>query len=484
VSMLLLLLASLCLQSVDGHGYLVNPAMRGRFGEFRYEKQSLGAAGPGKDITICGRGGAINYLQEQGDVITQMPAPGSVFTFEAEITAHHLGHMIVRVCPFINGDFTRGEFAGCLRLAASDGSGDTWPLSADIGTKLWEATLPSQEALQNLNSSSGVFTIQWRWNTANSCAPSDQFAGNCDELRCCSEVFTNCADVVFEGIPNEAPAAPVDPPAPSPPSGGSSGSGGSPTGSGCVHQTDCSVSDWCNSAAEYGAWCQQHPANDCPTPQCVVGSGSDSGTGPAPPTEPGPGLDPGGDEASLHPSEADGDYNDCPTCKGECQKLCNANEGAKGWTATNQCYTATGSSQRYVECKCGNGEHHYFPGCGPPVTTTGPNPEPEPESPPEPEPESPPEPEPESSPEPEPEPEPSTADECGLACYSKYTGPGCEEAFGDHVSGCFCANTGNPCPTGYGMIQTGRKTKFSDRVGKVNHVQISADGRTDTLDMN
>jgi len=59
------------------------------------------------------------------------------------------------------------------------------------------------------------------------------------------------------GSPTPTPTPPSPtPPSPTPPTGG------------CVHETDCSVSAWCN-APGYDTWCRQQGQNgSCPAPMC------------------------------------------------------------------------------------------------------------------------------------------------------------------------------------------------------------------------
>jgi len=285
---MLLIVSFLCAHSistVDAHGWMSRPQIRGRYGKFQYEPQSLGAVGPGGDITICGRDGPHNHAK--GDAITKIGAPGSEFEFEASISAHHFGHMIVRVCPWIDGTFTHQDLKKCIRLKGK-GAGpkpETWDLSPQTGKKLWNAALPSKAELAALGTKvEGTYTIQWRWNTANSCQASDTLAdqSNCNEQKCCSEVFTNCADVTFDGIPNKAPEIPKDPPAVAPPAPPPA-----PTppasGTGCLWERNCAKSAWCEDK-NMQLWCSQQNQQDCVgAVQCRWGGG---GSEPEPEPEP------------------------------------------------------------------------------------------------------------------------------------------------------------------------------------------------------
>merc|ERR1719517_170475 len=75
------------------------------------------------------------------------------------------------------------------------------------------------------------------------------------------EQFISCFD--FKGTWSAGPPVPV--PTPAPPSPAPT----PPTGP-CRHQTDCSVSSWCN-VPSYEQWCQQQgAAGYCPSPQCTT----------------------------------------------------------------------------------------------------------------------------------------------------------------------------------------------------------------------
>lgn len=276
--------------AAEGHGFMTLPEIRGKTGPFQYELQSLGAIGPGGDLTICGKNaGGGNHAgmltRVDADPVGEMGAPGSEFTFKAKITAHHMGHMIVRVCPYIaDSSFTYADLANCIRLADPQGSA-TWPLTAETGDKEWTAVLPTKAQLEGLNSPNGVFTVQWRWNTANSCTqagePNDQLTGACSESQCCSEVFTNCADVAFDGIASTIPTSPL--PAPTPPAPpATGGGGGAASGPHCVPQPlfASSLVNWCKTNMACG-----EASNDQCDCSCT-GGGDAGGATPEPESEP------------------------------------------------------------------------------------------------------------------------------------------------------------------------------------------------------
>merc|ERR1711920_400625 len=143
----------------------------------------------------------------------------------------------------------------------------------------------------NVNCPDDRCTVQFTWKTANSCNPhpaaycnyyhnvvgpqntwcnnyycggfcnhNSNSADNCDATMgnrlCCSEVFTNCAEVqlVGEGA--------------------------------CLRNTDCATNPWCADAS-YDSWCAAQ--TNCPSPQCTRGTGgSDSPASPEPEPEPEP----------------------------------------------------------------------------------------------------------------------------------------------------------------------------------------------------
>merc|ERR1712048_1428253 len=99
---------------------------------------------------------------------------------------------------------------------------------------------------------------------------------------CCSEVFTNCAEVqlVGEGESSPSPSPTTSAPAtdasttiaPRTPATTSTTTTAAP-GSGegaCVRNTDCAANPWCADAS-YDSWCAAQTT--CPSPQCTRGTG-------------------------------------------------------------------------------------------------------------------------------------------------------------------------------------------------------------------
>merc|ERR1712187_869826 len=120
------------------------------------------------------------------------------------------------------------------------------------------------------------------WYCGGFCNHNSNAADNCEatmgDRQCCSEVFTNCAEVQLvgefdptasttaapvaptTGAPTPTPAPIVSTPAPTT-SGGGQGA--------CVRNTDCGANPWC-ADTKYDSWCPSQ--SDCPSPQCTKAS--------------------------------------------------------------------------------------------------------------------------------------------------------------------------------------------------------------------
>merc|ERR1719272_378969 len=162
---------------------------------------------------------------------------------------------------------------------------------ASFMVKEWEVTLPSKQELKKLgtNKHKGVYTIQWRWNTGNSCKPSEDVenpGSNCNERKCCSEVFTNCADVVFDGVPFDAPKAVKGPPKPQPIPSPTPGGGGGGAGGGCLREDDIKKNPWAKDD-KLIVWCSNFKsAEECrENQQCRWDGSGGAGAGPEPEPE-------------------------------------------------------------------------------------------------------------------------------------------------------------------------------------------------------
>jgi len=384
----------------------VNPPWPGTPDKYAYEPYTLGATGGGNLIPVCGRADSspgTPSTRKSNDPLQQNLIPGGTFEFKAQITAHHYGHMTLQLCPFITNSFTPADFAKkCTVLKWDGGNYDKfWFLEENLndkngGVRSKVFNLPSQAELQRIASygppagqnGHNTFTIQWRYTTANSCnshkdlnackyplqqnviqawdntsppkfgtcpagpvplysSPLGCTGGACCEDQCCSEVFTNCADVAFtgfahylaEGAPAPVPAQVIPAPAPQPASGGT-GPTPAPAGSGCVRNNNCAVNAWCNDASMVG-WCANFKiAGECNSQvQGIWGSGgsspepepeTESGAAPAPVVlpVPAPGPVPASGKPWTPEQESPAHANKLPvlstaTCKNLCTALCN-----------------------------------------------------------------------------------------------------------------------------------------------------------------
>jgi len=225
---------------------------------------------------------------------------GQVVEFQHTITAHHYGHL----------EMTLG---GRLLIRAeppsdcvpNDSRTDCQPVDRLHPERFYlppRRSLPQRDKFRYIipgNFSCSSCELKWHWWVANSavgkrdyCCYWNQiteqgwnhnpFHGYFDGCPCGSsgfnpnvEQFLGCSDVaVLPGGPTPAPAptpappptpAPLPTPAPTPPPPPPP----TPAPGPCRHQTDCSVSAWCNSPG-YEAWCQQQgAAGNCPSPQCT-----------------------------------------------------------------------------------------------------------------------------------------------------------------------------------------------------------------------
>ncbi|CAK0812331.1 unnamed protein product [Prorocentrum cordatum] len=306
-----LLLGSL-LSLANGHAYITQPAMRG--GAFNqplngYCPQCLGSSS--LPLPTCGQ----RKFLDVASPVTELRA-GELAEFAIRMTAHHKGHFVFRLCDR-HLDGTSGGFQAeeaCLNehvlkrarpeevhsdCVPNDSRGDCQPYD-EANPGYWYLPPPGQSEYRfhywipsNLTCQS--CTLQWWWMSANSCTPHDDAyacyfremarsgwnaaawwggasaSANCPAVQAppreCGEQFKNCADVrVVDGSGTFAPTPPPAPTLPPTPA---------PTlapGAGCVHQTDCSRSDWCNDP-KFTTWCPGHPASNCPSPHCTVSGG-------------------------------------------------------------------------------------------------------------------------------------------------------------------------------------------------------------------
>merc|ERR1711976_100024 len=343
----LLWLASLALLAhhVEGHGYLTRPTSR-RLDQLKSSYTGITAFGGGQHITNCGKEGLSTPSSQ--DVVTDLQR-GSIMQFDITIDAHHAGHLEMRLCPFIiDGDDqdlspctllnrASAEEAGVNDCAANDNrdicasidpNNPAWWYLAPKGPRgnvhsMW-FHIPS-----NVNCPNDRCTVQFTWKTANSCNPhpaaycnyyhdvvgpqntwcDNYYCGsfcehelsnavdNCEatmgDRLCCSEVFTNCAEVQLVGESDASPSPSPTTSAPAIVSPTTTASTSTTTtvapvsgGGACVRNTDCAVNAWCADMT-YDSWCAAQ--TNCPSPQCTRGTGgSDSPASPEPEPEPEP----------------------------------------------------------------------------------------------------------------------------------------------------------------------------------------------------
>merc|ERR1712019_262948 len=209
------------------------------------------AFGGGSHITNCGKDGLSSPSSQ--DVVTDLQR-GSIMKFDITIDAHHAGHLEMRLCPFIiDGDDqdlssctllqrATAEEAGVSDCTANDKRDICAPIDPNNPAWWYLAPKGSQGQLHsmwfhipsNVNCPDDRCTVQFAWKTANSCNPhpaaycnyyhnvvgpqntwcdnyycgafcnhNSNAADNCEatwgDRRCCSEVFTNCAEVQLVG---------------------------------------------------------------------------------------------------------------------------------------------------------------------------------------------------------------------------------------------------------------------------------------------
>merc|ERR1711972_124407 len=249
---------------VEGHGYLTFPKSR-RLDQKKSKYTGITAFGGGQHITNCGKDGLSTPSSQ--DAVTDLKR-GSIMKFDITIDAHHAGHLEMRLCPFIiNGDDQDLSSCTLLQRASAEEAGvndcsanDDRDICASIDPRNpgWWYLAPKGprgnlhsmwfHIPSNVNCPNDRCTVQFTWKTANSCNPhpaaycnyyhnvvgpqntwcDNYFCGsfcnhhsnaadNCEatmgDRLCCSEVFTNCAEIqlVWEGYSSESPttAAPT-----------------------------------------------------------------------------------------------------------------------------------------------------------------------------------------------------------------------------------------------------------------------------------
>jgi hypothetical protein len=335
---------------VEGHGYLSLPTSR-RLDEKRSSYTGITAFGGGQHITNCGKDGLSTPSSQ--DVVTDLQR-GSIMKFDIAIDAHHAGHLEMRLCPFIiDGDDQDLSSCTLLQRATADEAGvndctaaDDRDICASIdpSNPAWWYLAPKGprgnthsmwfHIPSNVNCPNDRCTVQFTWKTANSCNPhpeaycnyyhnvvgpqntwcdnwycgsfcdhNSKAADNCEatmgDRLCCSEVFTNCAEIKLVGEGGSSPshssttAAPgSSTAAPSTTASTAAPTTAAPSGGqgSCLRNTDCAANNWCADAS-YDAWCAAQTT--CPSPQCTRGTGGqDVPASPEPESEPEPEPEP------------------------------------------------------------------------------------------------------------------------------------------------------------------------------------------------
>merc|ERR1719422_879887 len=295
-------LASLVTEA-HGHGYISKPI--GRNGNMN------GANQPG---SVCGGDRYVSSFRG----IQATYSAGQVVEFEHVITAHHFGHLEMSICDRrINSSAGADACLSRWRLERAAPPADCRPNDSRTDCQPVDKLHPERFYLPpqsrgrthkfryripaGLNCAE--CTLQWRWWTANSCVPADDYGCYWDQMRAAGwstsgfygyfsglpcgnprqamcnnkgEQFVNCADIRVQGsgaptptppptpptppvpTPTQAPTPPIPTPAPTPP----------PAGRVCEHEKNCDVSPFCNHAG-YDSWCNIQGQNgNCPAPHC------------------------------------------------------------------------------------------------------------------------------------------------------------------------------------------------------------------------
>jgi len=252
--------------------------------DFRYEPQSSAngnLAGKQQDYpgASCGARSAeyasgLNVWQKWYDAAgLSVPTlrPGSRIDVSVRFTADHMGQAWFQVA--CGTEIT--ENVNWINLRYSGGGNfKAWRTASQ--TQRMSYIVPS-----DFKCPTQMAVGRWLWKTGNSCNDFNNVGRKTERFQRSSqtsprgvcarnpEQFISCFD--FKGTWSAGPApapqptpAPPPSPAPTPPSPAPT----PPTGS-CRHQTDCSVSAWCNTPS-YEQWCQQQGAvGNCPSPQCT-----------------------------------------------------------------------------------------------------------------------------------------------------------------------------------------------------------------------
>merc|ERR1719422_3076264 len=300
-------LASLVTEA-HGHGYISKPI--GRNGNMN------GANQPG---SVCGGDRYVSSFRG----IQATYSAGQVVEFEHVITAHHFGHLEMSICDRrINSSAGADACLSRWRLVRAEPPADCRPNDARTDCQPVDNLHPERYYLPPQskgrvhkfryripsNLECAECTLQWRWWTANSCVPAEDYGcywdqmmaagwstsgfhgyysghpcGNARQAMCNNrgEQFVNCVDIKVQRSGAPTPPTPPTPPAPTPTPAPTTTPAPAPpkptptpaptpppAGTVCEHETNCDVSPFCNHAG-YDSWCNgQGQSGNCPAPHC------------------------------------------------------------------------------------------------------------------------------------------------------------------------------------------------------------------------
>jgi len=292
IHLAVLLSSAFFARQAAGHAWVTSPMSRnemtqrirgtwpaGMPQDFRYEPQSSAngnLAGKQQDYpgASCGARSAeyasgLNVWQKWYDAAgLSVPTlrPGSRIDVSVRFTADHMGQAWFQVA--------------CGTEITENVNWFNLPYSGGGNFKAWRRASQTQRMSYivpaDFRCPTEMAVGRWLWKTGNSCNDFNNQGRKTETFERSSETssmgvcppgvnpeqFISCFD--FRGTWNAGPA-PAPQPTPAPPSP----TPAPPTGP-CRHQTDCSVSAWCNSPS-FEQWCQQQgSAGSCPSPQCTT----------------------------------------------------------------------------------------------------------------------------------------------------------------------------------------------------------------------
>mmetsp|Transcript_18369 Transcript_18369/g.38545 ORF Transcript_18369/g.38545 Transcript_18369/m.38545 type:complete len:474 (+) Transcript_18369:162-1583(+) len=329
-----LLLTNLIHNVVDAHGYLKTPRSRNYHASLVGKDWGGGSNDPaaeycphclnlGGTLARCGLIGDHNYDRPPSaaggvlpNIIQASYSAESTIEFESILTAHHWGHITLKVCPISPGQIAYQSCFDANPLKfVSDPLYGAWadpnyPERAYIpGPSETQKTSEGHHRfLHRFQLPSGVGgdlgLIQWHYTTANSCKPLGYNSygwpkanpgsnlGTCTSIppdgNGIPEQFWNCAEVSIEGKENPTSpkaatpttpttlitttattTAPTTPTMPPTPSGGTCGSGNVGDGI-CANRECCSEWGWCGTSSDHCNRSNPTPPPPDPTPPTSI----------------------------------------------------------------------------------------------------------------------------------------------------------------------------------------------------------------------